>query len=88
MANHKSAEKRIRQNIKRRARNRSIRTRVGTQTKSLRGAIIAGNAETTEQQLRLTMRELNKAASKGVLKKKTASRRIARLAKAVHAAQI
>ncbi len=86
MATHKSAEKRMRQNEKRRVRNRVVRTRVRTQTKKLRSVIETGEAAAIDGELRTTMMVLQKAKSKGVLKKKTASRRIGRLAKAAHAA--
>jgi small subunit ribosomal protein S20 len=84
VANHKSAEKRNRQNIVRRERNRSVRTQVRTETKKLHAAIGTGDETAVESQLRLATKQLNKAASKGVMKKKTASRRIGRLAKAAN----
>lgn len=85
MANHKSAEKRARQALKRRNRNRLIRGSVRTRVKAVRKAIEAGDAATAQSELRLAEREFRKAASKGSLKKTTASRSISRLAKAVGA---
>ena len=84
MANHKSAEKRMRQNIKRRERNRTVRSEVKTETKKMRQAIV--QKENIESQMRETCKTINKAATKGVLKKKTASRRISRLARQAQAA--
>lgn len=84
MANHKSAEKRMRQNERRRVRNRSVRTQVKTAKKKMNAAIVGGDPQVIESQLRISMHDLQKAATKGVLKKKTASRQIGRLAKAVH----
>jgi small subunit ribosomal protein S20 len=86
VANHKSAEKRHRQSEKRRERNRVVRSQVKTESKKLRTAIETGEKETVEQQLRKTTAKISKAASKGVLKKQTASRRISRLSKAAHKA--
>ena len=83
MATHKSAEKRARQTLKRRDRNRVIRGAVRSQVKNVRAAIEAGDAEAAQAQLRLAQREYRKAASKGALKKTTVSRKISRLAKAV-----
>jgi len=85
LANHKSAEKRARQALKRRNRNRLIRGSVRTRVKAVRKAIEAGDAATAQSELRLAEREFRKAASKGSLKKTTASRSISRLAKAVGA---
>lgn len=83
MANHKSAEKRARQTIKRQERNRVMRGAVRTQVKNVRKAIEAGDAEAAQTQLRLAERQCSKAASKGAVKKTTVSRKISRLAKAV-----
>ena len=85
MANHKSAEKRARQALKRQARNRVVRGSVRTQIKRVRQAINDGNAEVAQAQLRLAEAAYRKACSKGVLKKSTVSRQVSRLAKAVHA---
>ncbi|MDJ0786088.1 MAG: 30S ribosomal protein S20 [Myxococcota bacterium] len=85
MANHKSAAKRARQDLKRRDRNRTVRSAVRTQIKALRQAIEAGEKDTATARLRTTERSLRKAASKGVYKKTTASRTVSRLARAVAA---
>jgi small subunit ribosomal protein S20 len=84
VANHPSAEKRHRQSLKRRARNRAVVSRVKTETKKTLTAIESGDADAVRKNLRAAARELSKAATKGVLKKQTASRRIGRLAKAAH----
>lgn len=84
VANTKSSEKRSRQNVKRRARNASVKTQVRTTIKTLREAISTDPAKAQEL-LKQTARTINKAASKGVLHAKNASRRIARLTKAVQA---
>ncbi|MCP5057418.1 MAG: 30S ribosomal protein S20 [bacterium] len=83
MANHKSAEKRVRQSLKRRDRNRGVRSEVRTSVKALRSAISDGNATDAKTRLRDAEKTLRKAASKGVIKRETASRNVSRLAKAV-----
>lgn len=85
MPNHKSAKKRMRQSEKRRLRNRSVRSTVRTETKKMRQVIEGTDKAAIEQQLKTTSKVIDKAASKGVLKKETASRRISRLAKQAHA---
>jgi small subunit ribosomal protein S20 len=84
---HKSAIKRHRQSIKRRDRNRSIRTRVRSEIRKLRETVEGNDPAATEAQLRQTVRELNKAASKGVLHRNAAARRVSRLSKRAAAAK-
>ena len=86
MANrHKSAIKRNRQNAKRQERNRIVRSRVKTEVRKVREAVASNDAAAAEAELRQAMKDLNKAASKGVLHPRNASRRIARLSKRVAA---
>ncbi len=87
MANHSSAEKRNRQRIKRTARNRAVKSSVRTLTKKVRTAVAGKDVATAETALTSAVVALAKARTKGVLHKKTASRRIARLAAAVHKAK-
>ena len=87
MANTRSAQKRNRQALKRRARNQSVRTQVKSAVKKAREALAAKDPAKAQQALRAAARTLDKAASKGVLHKKNASRRIARLFAAVLAAR-
>ena len=84
MANTKSAQKRNRQAVKRRARNQAVRTQVKSAVKKAREALASKDPAKFKEALRAAARTLDKAASKGVLHKKNASRRIARL---FHAAQ-
>ncbi len=86
MATHKSAEKRARQAIKRRARNRTAKSQVRTLVKSVRSAAEAGDGQDAQKKLRSAERAIRKAASKGTLKKTTASRTVSRLARSVHRA--
>ncbi len=80
MANHPSALKRHRQSEKARVANRSLRGRVRTLVRQLRESISGGDHEAASTKLREVSRELAKAASKGVLHSRTASRQTGRLA--------
>jgi small subunit ribosomal protein S20 len=86
LANTKSAEKRNRQAQKRRARNTSVRTTVKNAVKKARETLTTKDAAKTTDAVKDAARTLASAASKGVLHKRNASRRIARLAKAAHKA--
>ena len=79
MPNHKSAEKRVRQNEKRRAVNRSNRTRVRTQIKKLRSALKASDKNLSLELLNPTVSVIDKAVNKGILHKNTAARYKSRL---------
>lgn len=83
MANHASALKRARQNLKRNTRNRAYRTRVRSVVKQVRQAIEAGDAEAAQSALSKAVPVIDKAASKGVLHKKNASRKVSRLSSQV-----
>ncbi len=85
MANHPSALKRARQNEKRRLRNKAVRTRVRGAVKTVRQALEAKDAEAAQGALKDATQLIGKAASKGVLHKRSASRKISRLARQVHA---
>lgn len=87
MANTKSAQKRNRQAEKRRARNQAVRTQVKSAVKKAREALASKDPAKFQEALRAAARTLDKAASKGVLHKKNASRRIARLAAAARTAR-
>ncbi len=79
MARHKSAEKRARQSVKRAARNSAVESRVKTQVRAFREALESGDKSKIDAALLSATRELQKAASKGVLHKRNASRRVSRL---------
>ncbi|HEX7125369.1 MAG TPA: 30S ribosomal protein S20 [Thermodesulfobacteriota bacterium] len=86
MANHKSALKRHRQSLRRRARNVSVKSRVRTEVKKVRVALGSNDPAAVAAALASAVPALDKAASKGVLHKRTASRKISRLMKAAHKA--
>jgi len=79
MANHKSAEKRIRQTRKRNAINRANRSRVRTQIKKLRTAIQANDAQAVKELLPQTISLIDKSIQKGILHSNAAARYKSRL---------
>ena len=79
MAHTKSAMKRMRQNAKRQARNRAARSKLRTQMKKF--VVAEETKQDVEKTLSESVRALDKAASKGLIHKRTASRRKSRLAK-------
>jgi small subunit ribosomal protein S20 len=81
LANLQSAKKRIRQNAKRRMRNRVYRTRARTFVKHARVAIESGETEAAIEAVRKAVSELDRASSKGVIHRKNAARRKSRLMK-------
>lgn len=81
-----SAEKRVRQAEKNRLRNKSVRTTIKTFTKKVETAASGKDREVVQKSLIEATRVINKAASKGVLHRNTASRKISRLAKLAHKA--
>ena len=84
MANHKSAEKRARQTVKKTERNRYYRTRVKNMSKQLREAAEIGNKELAIEKLKVVNQSFHSYVSKGFFKKETASRRVSRLAQLVN----
>jgi small subunit ribosomal protein S20 len=82
VANIKSQIKRNRQNERAHERNKAVRSSLKTDAKKTREATASGDAAAADAQLREASRALDKAASTGVLHKRTAARRKSRLAKA------
>jgi small subunit ribosomal protein S20 len=80
-----SAMKRVRQSEKRNLRNRSVLSGVKTIVKKLEAAMDSGNREDAGKALLQAIKTLDKAATKGVIHKNTASRNISRLTKKVNA---
>jgi small subunit ribosomal protein S20 len=83
LANIKSSEKANRQRIKRTARNVAQTTTMRTAIKRLRAAIGAKNTKNLQPLLKSAVQAIDKAESKGVIKKGTASRHVSRLTLAV-----
>ena len=84
MPNHKSAEKRVRQSEKRRAINRSHKTKVRTYIKKLRAALDAGKSDEVQQALPDAISVIDKSVQKGILHRNTAARQKARLTVSVN----
>ena len=84
MANIKSAKKRILVNETKAARNKAIKSRVKTSVKKVEAAVAEKNAEAAKEALKAAIVEIDKAGTKGVYHKKTVSRKISRLSKAVN----
>lgn len=80
-----SALKRARQAEKNRLRNKAVRTSIKTVTKKLQAAIEEKNREQVQSALIEATRIISKAATKSVIHKNTASRKISRLSKAANA---
>ena len=85
MATHKSAEKRSRQTERRWERNTAIKSRVRTNIKNVLSAVEGKDQEGAAQSLGKTIPEIAKAAAKGILHKRNASRKISRLTRKVNA---
>lgn len=84
MANHRSALKRLRQNVKRQERNRFWKSTMRTAVKKVREAVENEDAENAPTLLREAIRTIDHIQSKGVIHKNAASRKVSRLTKLVN----
>lgn len=84
MANHKSALKRHRQSLKRRARNRISKTRIKNTVKAVRAAIEEKDVAKANEALKVATSVLDRAARKKVIHASQAKRRISRLQVAIN----
>ena len=87
MANTKSAEKRNRQNVQLRERNRGHRSRLRTAIKRLRTAVASGDTAQAQEALPATLSVIDKIAQKGIIHPNAAARYKSRLVKRVAALQ-
>lgn len=87
MANIKSQIKRIRQNERRRVRNKSVRSALKTHVKRFQQAIDAGDLPAAEEALRRASRALDTAASGGVIHRNSAANRKSAIARRLNAAR-
>ncbi|MEM9064231.1 MAG: 30S ribosomal protein S20 [Planctomycetota bacterium] len=83
MAHSVTARKRIRQNARRRARNRWRLRAMRAAVKNLRGQILHGSEADMREAYRLAASAIDKTAQKGVIHKNTAARYKSRLNKRV-----
>jgi small subunit ribosomal protein S20 len=85
VANHPSAEKRNRQRVKRTLRNRGVKSAVRTVVKKVHLALDAKDQAQAKETLARAIVALDKAATKGAVHRKAASRTISRLSARLHA---
>ena len=80
MANHKSSEKRARQDTKKNLVNKINESKTKTAVKKVRDALTASDKKSAAAALVAAQAELRKLAKTGVIKKNTAARKTSRLA--------
>jgi len=85
MANTSSAKKAVRKITARTAVNKSRRSRMRTYLRKVEEAIVSGNQPDAASALRVAEPEIQRAATRGVLHRNTASRKVSRLARRVKA---
>lgn len=85
MANHKSAEKRIRQTERRTVVNRARISRIRTFVKKVETAILSGDKAAAGEAFKLAQPEMMRGVTKGVLHKNTVSRKLSRLSQRIKA---
>lgn len=84
MAHHKSAKKRIRQNEKKRIRNRHIRTTLRSALKRFEQTLEKKNVEELKALLDKTISIVDAAASKGVIHKNKAARHVSQMRRKIN----
>ncbi len=85
MANHKSAEKRIRRNARRAEINGMRRSRIRTFLKKVELAIAGGDKPAAQEALKVAQPELHRGVTKGVVHRNTAARKLSRLSSRIKA---
>jgi small subunit ribosomal protein S20 len=83
MPNIKQQVKRMRKSEDQRQRNRSTKSALKTRIKKFEGALEAGEKETAAAEFKLVARDLDKAASKGVIHKNKAANKKSRMARSL-----
>jgi small subunit ribosomal protein S20 len=84
VANHKSSEKRAKQDIKKNLNNKINESKTKTAVKKVRDAILAGDKNLAADTFKAAQAELGKLAKTGVIKANAAARKTARLASALN----
>lgn len=87
MAHSLSAKKRVRQNEKRHAMNRSRMSALRTSLRACRDALASKDHSNVDEQFRLACRALDRAAGMGLIHRNAAARRKSRLSRRVAAAK-
>lgn len=85
MPNTKSAKKRLRQNLERRARNRSIKRALRTQVRKVREAIEAGQPAQADEEFRAAVKKLDRAGARRAIHPNAAARVKSRLSAKIKA---
>jgi small subunit ribosomal protein S20 len=85
MANTASARKRIRQSVKRTARNAANKTRMRNAIKSVETAISSGDKAAAQAAIRAAQPQLQRAAGKGVTHRNTVARKLSRMSSRIKA---
>lgn len=80
MPRSKTTDKRVRQNVSRRLRNRAAKSVVKTRIKKFIATLEGSDAEARQREFAAAVRALDKAADRGVIHKNAAARQKARLA--------
>ena len=84
MANHKSSEKRAKQDIKKNLMNKINESKAKTAVKKVRDAVVAGDKTLAADTFKAAQAELRKLAKNGVIKANAAARKTSRLASALN----
>lgn len=87
MANHVSAQKRIRRNARRADINGARRSRIRTFIKKVELALTAGDTKQAEEALRVAQPEIQRGVAKGIWHKNTAARKLSRLSARIKASK-
>ena len=87
MPNSRSAAKRLRQNAVLQQRNKSIKSAMKTQIKTVLAAVDAGDFEKAETEFRTAAKKLDRAGARGIIHRNTASRKKSRLSAAIRKAK-
>ena len=87
MAHSISAKKRVRQNLKRRARNRYRKEQLKDNVKAFNAAVTAGDWKKAQEELNKTVQRMDRISTKGTIHRNTASRKRSRMAKRLNAAR-
>lgn len=85
MPSSKSAKKRLRQNIARRARNRSIKSAMRTQCRKVGEAVQAGDAAQAETEFRLAVKKIDRAGARKIIHRNAAARMKSRMSAKIKA---
>lgn len=85
MAHSISAKKRMRQNVKHRARNRARKVQVKEAVRGFQEALTSGDKSKAAEALKATVKKLDRIAATGTIHKNTASRKKSRLTRKLNA---